>query len=396
MKVTACLLLVACGSATGPTTPDAEHVTVGSVAVTPGTVATKRGLDAPTQLAAKVTLSNQATADITAAATWTSSNPAAATVDPNGLVTPVGAGMATITASYEGVEGTSVVSTTNPRIYMTETTPPGIDVFDTYATGDVAPIQAITGGATTLSFPWQVEVADDEIYVSDPNIGAISVWPITATGNVMWTRQIKSPMMLTSGYGIAVFNHEIYVAVSNAGVGSILVFPSDANGSAVAPTRQITSTNLTGGIYGLKIYNNEIYAADLTDQAIQVFPANGSGALAPLRTIKGTLTTIAGIESLTVDHDEIFIANLNSIRVFPTSGDGNIAPLRAIVGADTGLGSVITAAVVGDEVVTANYATGGGGIHVHPRNATSDAPPLRNINGPVSTTIKSPRLLTVY
>src|SRR5664279_1838122 len=93
------LLFVGCGSATGPSIPDAEHITVGSIAVTPGTVTTKRGLDAPTQLSAKATLSNEATVDVTVAATWKSSNAAVATVDDAGLVTPVSGGMATITAT---------------------------------------------------------------------------------------------------------------------------------------------------------------------------------------------------------------------------------------------------------------------------------------------------------
>lgn len=50
------------------------------------------------QLAADATLTDETVADLAASVTWTSSDPAIATVSPNGLVTAVAVGVATITA----------------------------------------------------------------------------------------------------------------------------------------------------------------------------------------------------------------------------------------------------------------------------------------------------------
>lgn len=57
---------------------------------------------------------------------WTSTNEAVATVDSNGLVTGVAAGMATITGSCEGVDGTSAATVS------AEVTPDFVEDFSTY------------------------------------------------------------------------------------------------------------------------------------------------------------------------------------------------------------------------------------------------------------------------
>ena len=67
----------------------------------------KRGLDAPTQLIAMATLDDGRTADVTAAATWESSAAGVVKVD-GGLVTAVGFGSATITATYEGQRDSAI------------------------------------------------------------------------------------------------------------------------------------------------------------------------------------------------------------------------------------------------------------------------------------------------
>lgn len=60
------------------------------------------------------------------ATTWTSSTPAAATVDANGLVTPVAPGTTTITATAEGVSGTSVVTVLTSVVNGVPTVVPSI------------------------------------------------------------------------------------------------------------------------------------------------------------------------------------------------------------------------------------------------------------------------------
>ena len=88
----------ACGSA-GAALPDAFVVHVAAVTVSPATVSARRGLDAPTQLAVTAAFNNSKSVDVTSDATWTSSDETVAKVSSSGLVTAIGVGMATITAS---------------------------------------------------------------------------------------------------------------------------------------------------------------------------------------------------------------------------------------------------------------------------------------------------------
>jgi len=69
-------------------------------------------VSATTQLTAEATFYNETTDDVSATAEWDTSAPLVATVDADGTVTGVGAGSATITASYRGVTDTLAVTVT--------------------------------------------------------------------------------------------------------------------------------------------------------------------------------------------------------------------------------------------------------------------------------------------
>lgn len=382
----------ACGSA-GAALPDAFDVHVEAVTVSPATVLTKRGLDMPTQLALVAALNNSKSVDVTSEATWTSSDETVAKVSASGLVTAIGVGVATITASYDGVMANATFTTAAPRIYMTEAGgAPGITMFDAYAIGDTPPLARITGAATTLSFPWADFVANDEIYVSDNSMSAIDVWPITATGNVAPSRRIVGALTkLQVNYGLAVYNHEIYVAAMN----EILVFPDTASGN-VAPSREIigATTGLSSSGYGLTIDHDEIYVTNSSTNSILVFPVTASGDVAPTRQLTG----IPGLGfsvtyGLQVSNGELYVADLTGVRTYLSSTTGLATPIRYLHGTDTGLGTVIGVNIVGSELYSVNYSTGG--IHVHPLKATGDAAPTRIISGGM-TTISSPRYQFVY
>jgi hypothetical protein len=62
------------------------------------------------QFTATATFASGSTQDVSSTSTWTSSNTAVATVSSSGLVTAVGAGSATIQASYSGVAGTDNIT----------------------------------------------------------------------------------------------------------------------------------------------------------------------------------------------------------------------------------------------------------------------------------------------
>src|SRR6185503_823964 len=68
-----------------------------------------------------------------------------------------------------------------------------------------------------------------------------------------------------------------------------------------------------------------------------VFSRTGTGNIAPLRTITGPSTLLAGIvTSVKVIDDEIYIVmNGNTVSVFPLMATGDVAPTRQITGPHT-------------------------------------------------------------
>ena len=102
------------GSATLTVTP----ARVATVTVSPATASLVVGVTPTQQLA--TTLKDAANNVLTGrVVTWTSSSPAAAMVDGSGLVTAVGAGSSTITATSEGKTGTSSITVTAPTTSAT-------------------------------------------------------------------------------------------------------------------------------------------------------------------------------------------------------------------------------------------------------------------------------------
>ena len=97
-----------CSDGAGSPTPPTPTPTVTSVSVSGTSSFQQQG--AAAQFNAFVTLSNGATEDRTATATWQSDNTAVATVSGQGLVTAMGDGDANISATVSNVRGTRVVN----------------------------------------------------------------------------------------------------------------------------------------------------------------------------------------------------------------------------------------------------------------------------------------------
>ncbi|HTV00697.1 MAG TPA: Ig-like domain-containing protein [Luteitalea sp.] len=100
---------------TAPTpTPTTSTPTITAVNVS-GTTDTLTQAGATTQFTATVTLSTGATEDRTSSATWTSENGGVASVSGQGLVTAVGDGQTTITATVGQMRGTRPVGVRLPK-----------------------------------------------------------------------------------------------------------------------------------------------------------------------------------------------------------------------------------------------------------------------------------------
>lgn len=357
------LFATACGSA-GAALPDAFVATISAVEVTPDTLTVKRGISAPTQLTAKLALSNSTTLDITNNATWASSDSTVATVAPSGIVTPLSVGTTMITATYEGVTSTaSAVTVAATTMILSDIGKSQINIYDAYTDGPT--LRQIVGANTTLSTPWGLTVYHDELFVTETN-GAIDVFPATAAGDVAPTRRITG---LGNAYGIAIYKDEIYVATG----AKILVFPVAATG-AVAATRTIASTaGALANAFSVAVYKDEIYATNYT--SVMVFPTPADGDVAPTRKIMGSNTFLTSCYAVFVENDEIYVSNLSGVRVFLTSSDGDVSPIRNLAGANTALSSATGVTLLGNELYVTN--AGSTGTHAFPASVTGDAAPTR-------------------
>jgi hypothetical protein len=126
------LTLAACSSAFSGT----NSGTLTAVSLQPG-AAPSIAVSGAVQVGANGAYQESATKvsykDVTGSATWSTSNPAVATVN-KGLVTGMGTGSATITASLDGKTGTTMVVV--GQALVLEVTPTGTDTFSLSANRD--------------------------------------------------------------------------------------------------------------------------------------------------------------------------------------------------------------------------------------------------------------------
>jgi hypothetical protein len=127
-----------------------------SVAVTPGNPSVAKGLTVA--FTATGTYSDNSTQNLTGTVTWSSSNPAAATITTGGVATGAGVGTSTIQAALGAVSGSTVLTVTAPQLVSLGVTPANASVAvnssqnytatGTYTDGSV---QNLTGSVTWSS-----------------------------------------------------------------------------------------------------------------------------------------------------------------------------------------------------------------------------------------------------
>ncbi len=154
-----------------------------------------------------------------------------------------------------------------------------INAYSAGATGDVAPLRAISGARTRLSRPIGVALRGN-LYVSNLNFRAITVYELGATGNVPPVRTIRGARTgLSFPYGV-VLDATGNLYVSNNGNDSITVYAPGAAGN-VAPLRTIWGTLNENLIqtelsfpYGVALdAAGNLYVSNLGDDSITVYAA---------------------------------------------------------------------------------------------------------------------------
>lgn len=330
------LALVGLGMACSPLkgTPPIDAAQPTGLEISSSTISARVGLDGTTQLMAKQDFASQVDPDVTAIATWTSSDPSVATVE-QGLVTPVAAGTSTITASYGGFMATATFTGTTPTMVLTTATG-SIEFFnDPTTAGAGSADRIITGVDTQLEgFVWEVQVVGSNFYVSAASSGAILEFPLDGSGDIAPLATFKgSASGITYPLGMRIYNNELFVAQLQSPSNVEVFEMSDLSAGSADPTPNRVITGFTEA-QSVEIYNNELYVADPAARVIDVFPIDASGSATPTRVISGSGTDFLDPDVVLAYNGELFIGDDESheIAVYPPTGSDGASALRRITG----------------------------------------------------------------
>jgi DNA-binding beta-propeller fold protein YncE len=171
----------------------------------------------------------------------------------------------------------------------------------------------------------------------------------------------------------------------------VLVFGITANGD-VAPLRTLagpaTGLDQAWGI-AVDAAHDEIFVANA--DSVTVYSRTASGNAPPLRQIDLQADFHPVILALDASQDELYASGseddirTSHIEVYPRTGEGMVPPLRTIDGPSTGLGggNGISINPARPEFLVANFATNS--ILAYAKSASGDAAPLRSLSGPATT-----------
>ncbi len=227
----------------------------------------------------------------------------------------------------------SVIVTDTEIFIANEQGRPGITVFDIAAFDDEKPKRRIVGGATTIDGANMIDVAGGEIFVADKT-STIKIWNVGDDGDVPPRRTLSGPNTgLDNCLGTWIDDGELYVSnYANAGAGSITVYPQSASGN-VMPTRTIPTATPTG----ITISGSELFVASKVGEVTVYDKKTG----AQLRKLAGAATQLTELYQCSVNGSELFCASYINDRmvVFPANASGNVAPTRVVQGDKTYIAS---------------------------------------------------------
>jgi hypothetical protein len=129
-----------------------------------------------------------------------------------------------------------------------------------------------------------------------------------------------------------------------------------------------------------------IYVADYAASAIDVFAPSANGNVAPLRSISGSLTGVAGPADVAVDPSgDVYSSNFNTntITEYAPGASGNVAPIRTIAGSLTDLEFNDDMSLAANGTLYVGNDTGGR-VEVFAPGASGNVAPLRTIFGPLT------------
>ena len=265
-----------------------------SIAVTPTPVSVALGRTQ--QFTATGTYTNNSTQNLTAVATWTSSNQAVASINSAGLATSVSEGSTTIAAALNGISGAASLTVTAPELVSIAVTPTPVSV----ALGRTQQFTA-TGTYTNNS---------------TQNLTATATW----TSSNQAVASINSAGLATS---VSEGSTTIAAALNGiSGAASLTVTAPELVSIAVTPTPVSVALGRTQQFTATGTYTNNttqnLTATATWTSSNQAAATINSGGLATSvsegsTTIAAALNGISGTASLTVTAPELV-----SIAVTPT------------------------------------------------------------------------------
>jgi sugar lactone lactonase YvrE len=239
--------------------------------------------------------------------------------------------------------------------------PAKITVYPAGADGDVSPIATLTGETDPgIDLPEGIALdSTGRIYVT--NLESVTVYPAGTDHNVQPMAAIRGPATrLVRPSGIAVGSGgEIYVAnrdrTPDPVPGAVTVYRGGADGD-MEPSAVLTGPAIGSNPGGVAVdANGNLYVVNRGDWgkgSIAIYPAGGRGDAAPLATVAGDHTGIAGPSGIALDAiGRIYLANegwprsdAGSVTVYPPlaklsmePGYPDVKPLATIAGTKAAL-----------------------------------------------------------
>ncbi len=208
----------------------------------------------------------------------------------------------------------------------------------------------------------------------DNNVGAVASGVAKPSGAIVTNTPFTLTVTNSAGTSITATTPVAIAAhlfVANYSSGTVVRYRTTDSGTNVVPQATITSSSFSHPS-SVVVSSNELFVADYNNSGIYVFAnaATATGALSPVRTIKGGSTGIASPNAIAVYSGELFEADAltGMVRVFPASWNGTYtaAPTRIV----TALGAINYMAVAGGVVYLACTAAN---VKTYPSSAGSAA-----------------------